>query len=247
MKISKKLSVKYGISVRSAKDYIHEGLVSLNGTVVRKDTDTQDEDFLLKMPEKLKIDPKPYLLADFGDVIFFDKPAFMHSERHRVYDEPTMQDVAESCDADLTLISRLDYMTDGVIAAVRKGVSVVSQSKTYLAVVCGEMRETVIIDNIIDADKRRKVKVTEEHGGNRTVFTPVRFSNGFTLVQADMEKAARHQLRAFLSHLGFPILGDALYGGSDHVRIMLHCKSATVNGFTAESHLTLSFSGFISK
>lgn len=247
MKISKKLSAKYGISVRSAKDYIHEGLVSLNGAVFRKDADTHDEDFILNLPEKPKIDPKSYVLEDIGDVVFFDKPAFMHSERHRVDDEPTMQDVTEGYCADLTLISRLDYMTDGVIAAVRKGVNVVSQSKTYLAVVCGEMRETVIIDNIIDADKRRKVKVTEEHGGNRTVFTPVSFSNGFTLVQADMEKAARHQLRAYLSHIGFPILGDTLYGGAEHTRIMLHCKSTAVNGFTAESRLSANFLDFISK
>ncbi len=247
MKISKKLSAKYGISVRSAKDYIHEGLVTFNGTVVRKDTDTHDEDFLLNLPEKLKVDPKPYLLADFVDVVFFDKPAFMHSERHRVDDETTVQDVAESYCADLTLISRLDYMTDGVIAAVRKGVSVVSQSKTYLAVVCGEMRGNVTIDNIIDADKCKKVKITNEHGGNRTVFTPVSFSNGFTLVQADMEKAARHQLRAFLAHIGHPILGDTLYGRTEHTRIMLHCKSATINGFTAESQITFNFTDFISK
>jgi len=245
MKISKKLSAKYGISVRSAKGYIHEGLVSLNGIVVRKDTDTQDEDFLLNLPEKEKIDPKPYLLADFGDVVFFDKPAFMHSERHRIDDEPTMQDVVESYDADLTLISRLDYMTDGVIAAVRKDVRVVSQSKIYLAVVCGEMRATVTIDNIIDADKRTKVKVTDEHGGNRTVFTPLKFSNGLTLVQAEMEKASRHQLRAYLSYLKYPISGDKTYDGCEHKRIMLHCKSATINGFSAESRLTEKFTNFL--
>lgn len=247
MKISKKLSAKYGISVRSAKDYIHEGLVTLNGAVVRKDTDTPEENFLLKLPEKMKIDPKPYLLADFGGIVFFDKPAFMHSERHRLDDEPTIQDIAENYDADLTLISRLDYMTDGVITAVHKDLKVISQSKTYLAVVCGEMSESITIDNIIDADKRRKVRVSDEHGGNRTVFIPIIYSNGLTLVQADMEKAARHQLRAYLSHIGFPILGDTLYGGTEHTRIMLHCKSTTVNGFTAESRLTVNFSDFISK
>ena len=241
MKISKKISLKYGISVRSAKDCIREGFVSQGGITVRKDTDTPDDDFLLEMPKKIKTDPKPYILSDSGDVIFFDKPVFMHSERHRIDDETTMQDIVESCDGSLTLISRLDYMTDGVIAAIRNGVTIKTQSKLYLAYVCGEMRETVIIDNKIDADKRKKVKVTEEHGGNRTVFTPLRFTYGLTLVQAEMEKAARHQLRAYLAYLGHPILGDVLYGGDEHPRIMLHCKSTTVNGFSAESRLTQDF------
>jgi len=241
MKISKKISLKYEISVRSAKDYIHEGLVTLNGAVIRKDTDTPDDDFQLDMPKKTETDPKPYILKDCGDVVFFDKPAFMHSERHRIGDRTTMQDIAESYDSSLTLVSRLDHMTDGVISAVQHGAKITSQSKIYLAYVCGEMSETVIMDNIIDADKRKKVKVTEELGGNRTVFTPVQYSNGLTLVQAEIEKASRHQLRAYLAYLKHPILGDTLYGGDEHTRIMLHCKSTSINGFSAESRLTQDF------
>jgi 23S rRNA-/tRNA-specific pseudouridylate synthase len=241
MKISKKVSEKYGISVRSAKDYIHEGLVCHDGIVVRKDIDSVDDDFLLKLPEKMNIDPKPYLLADFGDVVFFDKPSFMHSERHRIGDEITMEDIAKNFDPTLRLISRLDHMTDGVIASVRGDVEIISQKKTYLAYVCGEMKETVTLDNIIDADKRKKVKVTEIHGGNSTVFTPLKYENGFTLVQAEIEKATRHQLRAYLSYLNHPILGDISYGGKEHLRIMLHCKSSIINGFYSESRLTENF------
>lgn len=241
MKISKKLSVKYGISARSAKQYILEGLVTLNGKPVRKDTDCIDEDFELKIPEKQKTEPEKYLLADSGDVIFFDKPVFMHSERHRIDDPVTMEDILAAYSHEHKLISRLDFTTDGVIAAVRKGVEVVSQKKIYLAYVSGKMTGSVTVDNLIDAGKRTKVKITDLSGGNRTVFTPLSYKNGFTLVQAEIEKAARHQLRAFLAHLRHPIAGDTLYGGTEHCRIMLHCAFTEINGFSANSRLTDSF------
>ncbi|MBL8899610.1 MAG: RNA pseudouridine synthase, partial [Planctomycetes bacterium] len=31
-----------------------------------------------------------------------------------------------------------------------------------------------------------------------------------------------HQLRVHLAHLGHPILGDRLYGGPEHARLLLH-------------------------
>jgi 23S rRNA pseudouridine1911/1915/1917 synthase len=36
----------------------------------------------------------------------------------------------------------------------------------------------------------------------------------FALVELSVERAFRHQIRAHLAHLGFPIAGDAVYGGA---------------------------------
>ncbi len=104
------------------------------------------------------------------------------------------------------------------------------------------MKDTVTIDNLIDADKKeKKVKVLDRSGGYRTKFTPLEFKDGFTLVQAEMAMAARHQLRAYLAHLGHPIVGDFVYGDGGHERVMLHCKETFVNGFPGASNLTKDF------
>ena len=43
-----------------------------------------------------------------------------------------------------------------------------------------------------------------------------------TLLLVSLETGLRHQIRAQLSHLGFPILGDELYGGAKSSRLFLH-------------------------
>lgn len=232
MKLSKIVAEKYGISVRAAKDSILHGKVSIDGTPRRKDTEAEGCDPVLSVVTHGDIEPKQYLISDCGDVVFFEKPLFMHSERQRPDDPLTMQDVAAAYSDDLELISRLDWSTDGVIAAVRKGVRITSQHKTYLAWVDGNFDRKIAMDNIIDADKRKKVRVTNERGGNMTIFFPVRQADGRTLVRAELEKATRHQLRVFLAHLGHPICGDSLYGGSGYERILLHCSCTVVNNIS---------------
>ena len=43
-----------------------------------------------------------------------------------------------------------------------------------------------------------------------------------SLVLVNLQSGLRHQIRAQLAALGFPILGDELYGGSRAERLFLH-------------------------
>lgn len=244
MRISRKLSEKYGLSVRTAKQYIRDGAVTVGGQTVTKDLDDDSDPVLTAAAERPEVNPADYIVREFENLVFFDKPAFMHTDLQKPDDPLTMHDVLAAFSPDFEFISRLDYTTDGVICAVRKDFFVFETKKVYLAFVDGEMKEKTVMDNLIDADKKKKVRVLDEPGGYKTVFTPLSFENGRTLVQAEIEKAARHQLRAYLAHLGHPIVGDALYGGSEHTRIMLHCRETYVNRFPGISKLTEKFSCF---
>jgi len=42
-----------------------------------------------------------------------------------------------------------------------------------------------------------------------------RYETGYTLVELLLETGRTHQIRVHMSHIGFPILGDHLYGGEN--------------------------------
>ncbi|PLX69912.1 MAG: hypothetical protein C0603_02965 [Denitrovibrio sp.] len=242
MKISKVIADHYGFSVRLAKKYIKEGIVSLDGVIVKKDEDIESGNLsLAKEFERPECNPSDYIVTEFENLVFFDKPAFMHTDLQKPDDPLTMQDVLHQFSHDFKFISRLDYTTDGIICAVREDFFVFDTKKIYLAYVHGEMKDIATIDNLIDADKKKKVKVLDQAGGHKTTFTPLEFKDGYTLVQAEMVMAARHQLRAYLAYLGHPIVGDFVYGDGGHKRVMLHCKETFVNGFPGASNLTKDF------
>lgn len=242
MRYSRRLAEEYGLSVRMAKRYIKEGMMLLDGQVMKKDLDS-DEGVLeltaeTKRPE---VDPNDYLIREFDHLAFFDKPAGMHTDLQKPDDPITVEDIVKTYNPEYQLISRLDYTTDGVICAIRYGFFVFDTKKVYLAYVHGQMKDSVTMDNLIDADKKKKVKVLDKPGGHKTIFTPMEISENHTLVKAEMENASRHQLRAYLAYLGHPIIGDNLYGEDTTGRIMLHCKETYVNKFPGISNLTEDF------
>ena len=155
----------------------------------------------------------------------------MHSERNTISDSLTVSDIYKNF-PDFKPLSRLDYEADGVIGIISKNIPLNNISKSYYAVVCGDFKSNITLSNKIDADNKQKVKVLEDNGGFPAVIKKVSSNGKYSLVSVALEKAARHQVRAFLSYLHFPILGDKLYGGANFKRLCLHCFSYTINDVT---------------
>ncbi len=69
------------------------------------------------------------------------------------------------------------------------------------------------------------------HAGCDRAETRFRVSGregGTTLVEAEPVTGRTHQIRVHAAEHGFPILGDALYGGSEWRRVCLHAASLTL-------------------
>ena len=230
MRISARLTQLYPSSRRASKAALRQGLVTLDGKIITKDIEISSGvvEYLgtINTPN---FNPEDYILAKHRQVIFLYKPPFMHSDRLHPSDNLTVSDIVKSM-PDYKSISRLDYETDGIIAAVRDNLKIQTVKKRYLALVSGSFPEILTANWSIDADNKRKVKVINDGNGNITFMKKIMEKNGISLIEAVLQKAARHQIRAFCAYAGYPIVGDKLYGGQEFSRLCLHSESIEING-----------------
>lgn len=123
------------------------------------------------------------------------------------------------------LIFRLDRETSGVVlfAKEERAASRLQRAmmdgrfrKTYLAVLVGELREAAAVDQPLGDDEHSPVfvKTTVRPDGKpaRSFFRPLVAGGGFTLAEVRIETGRKHQIRAHAQWLGFPVVGDKIYG-----------------------------------
>lgn len=233
MRLSIFIAKTYNISRRQAKDAVKNGLVTIEKSIITKDIDVNgNENIIYNISNKsISYEINDYLLYKDKEYMFLYKPSFMHSDRHSITDELTISDIYSDF-PDYKPLSRLDYEADGVVGAINKHINLKNISKSYYAIVSGDFNKKITMSNKIDADNRKKVKVLEDTSGFLTNIKKAAHNGKFSLVEVTLEKAARHQVRAFLSYLSYAILGDKLYGGNDFERLCLHCFSYTINNKT---------------
>ncbi len=229
--LPKFLSAKYNLSVRQAKKMLKDGYVYYKDfPYFHKKIDEKDVDniYINKTMHELTYNLEQYVIQKDKNVIFLYKPPFMHTERLTPFDQLTIDDIVKTHYPEYSLISRLDFETDGIIAAVKKNVTF-QTTKQYLAFVAGEMTTPIEISNKIDAENRKKVKVINKQTDHKTYITPLQTNTykgtPVTLIEIKLVKATRHQIRAYCSYLGYPIIGDDIYGNYPYKRLMLHCKT----------------------
>lgn len=112
--------------------------------------------------------------------------------------------------------------------------------REYAALAQGRFeRDSGVIDEPIGRDrhhpKRRRVSPTGDPA--RTRYRVMERAEWATYVRLDLETGRTHQIRVHLSHMGHPLIGDGLYGGSAKLfpRQALHGESLTfVHPWTGE-------------
>lgn len=127
---------------------------------------------------------------------------------------------------------RLDMETSGcllvaftkpVAARLKKAFELKKTKKTYLAIVHGDApwEEEYSIDlpiGLVDPDQPITIRMTvrdDAPPAQTLVRVLERPAPGYTLVQCKPISGRQHQIRAHLAALGFPIVGDKLYGHGD--------------------------------
>lgn len=136
------------------------------------------------------------------------------------------------------IVHRLDKDTSGLIVIakndkVHTALTEMFQEKkirkTYLAILKGKLNksEGKIVTQIgRDKNDRKKMTVIDDITKGKNAITNYRIisqNNLFTLVKVNIETGRTHQIRVHMRYLGYPILGDSVYGRKDNEkRQMLH-------------------------
>ena len=122
-------------------------------------------------------------------------------------------------------VNRLDRDTSGLVlfAKHRYAHDLLSRQqknkemkRSYLALVHGEVEEEGEVEAPIGRKDGSIIERTVRSDGQYalTRYHTVKRYNGFSLLQLSLQTGRTHQIRVHMAHLGHPLLGDDLYGGT---------------------------------
>lgn len=207
--------------VAKAKTRLKGGeLIELNTTLVAHSED---------LPEDIPLD----IIYEDEDVLVINKPAGLVVHPGAGNWTGTLVNALLFHDASLKslpragLVHRIDKDTTGLLVVAKNSVAqqhLINQLKDktvyrhYQALVVGEMLGELSAGGTIDAPikrhpkDRKKMSVQDDGKSAISHFTVEDNYKGYTLVSVQLETGRTHQIRVHMTHLGFPLVGDPVYG-----------------------------------
>ena len=174
-------------------------------------------------------------------LLVIDKPAGLVVHPGAGNPRHTLQNALLGLDPRLALVPRaglvhrLDKDTSGLMVVARTpeahtalvaALAARAISRQYLAVCTGAMTGGGTIDEPLGRHRTQRLRMAVRRDGRPAVthYRVLRRFRAHTLVRAELESGRTHQIRVHLAYIGFPVVGDPLYGGRR--RIPAACSPA---------------------
>ena len=239
-----------GISSGLWKRIKHSGTFAVNGVpAIAARTMLRAGDIVsYELPVVSSVTPEQLpltIIYEDSDLLVIDKPAgqLVHpttKEAHGTVANAVLGLYAARGTAlDVHPCHRLDRNTTGLLLIAKRPEVQYQMTKqdtltrTYLALIAGQLTPT---EGTIDAPIARALpsiilrRVSPDGKPARTHYKTAWTNGKYTLLRLQLETGRTHQIRVHLAHLGHPLLGDDLYGGSTALmrRHALHSAQLTL-------------------
>lgn len=195
--------------------------------------------------------PKPRIIFEDDTLIALSKPAGIHCHPLTYLESDNLLSYfakernyqilnVNQNNYDRGLMYRLDLETSGLVVFIknddtyhfiREHFRELVDKKIYYAVVSGAFDGESDIQTLLKPSGVKGRKIVEDSNLNadtkfsRLKIIEARYSpdRDETLLKIELFQGHRHQIRAQLRAVGYPIKGDKLYGGEKARRLHLHC------------------------
>ncbi|MDR0821496.1 MAG: RluA family pseudouridine synthase [Oscillospiraceae bacterium] len=182
------------------------------------------------LPENISLD----VVYEDSDVVIINKPKGMVVHPAKGHESGTLVNALMfHCGESLSgingeirpgIVHRIDKDTSGLLIVAKndaahkslaKQISEHTFTREYLAVVCGSMPDSGVINATIGRSQRDRKKMAVNGAAARVAVTRYetleRYAK-FSYVKFTLETGRTHQIRVHSAHIGHPVAGDAVYG-----------------------------------
>lgn len=242
-RIDSAVSTLAGITRSAAQKLVAQGLVTVSGVTCSKSLRIKCGDTIhvtLPEPEPLEAvaqDIPLDVVYEDDDVIIINKPRGMvvHPAPGN-HDGTLVNALLSHCGSSLSgingvmrpgIVHRIDKDTSGLLLVAKNDhahiclaeqIKAHSVNRIYEAVVRGVLKDdSGTIDAPIGRNpvQRKSMTVTDKNSKNAvTHYRVVARYEKYTHVRLKLETGRTHQIRVHMAHIGHPVAGDPLYGGT---------------------------------
>ena len=200
------------------------------GDIITLEYNEKENDMIVNKKHRLNI-----IYEDEHLLVINKQESLASQPSHKHFEDNVVSYVKEyfkekNINSNIHIVNRLDYQTSGLMIVAKDGYTHHMLTKNghitrkYLAVVCGYLPEKAgKIDMPIERVSEGNIKRMVREDGKKavTLYNVLEEKNGYSLVDITLLTGRTHQIRVHFSTIGYPLVGDKIYG-SENDRLYLH-------------------------
>lgn len=226
-----------------AKNLIEDNLVSINGKIINKQGQSLKVGDVVEIicPEPKKLDLEAQnipldIVYEDDDLAVINKPQGMVTHpAPGSYDNTLVNALLYNLSSLSSIngvvrpgiVHRLDKDTSGLLVVAKNDeshlnlqqqIATKEAKRYYIALVDGVVtKDEGMIENYLDRSSKDRTKIAVCKTGRlaTTLYKVLKRYSRYTLMEYELKTGRTHQIRVHSKHIGHPVVGDSVYGGSN--------------------------------